>query len=460
MTPGTAAPAAAPTAAPDVQPAVAPLEDLHVLQGEFGHARQALARAAQRADAALAALPEPAHRSPEERRAAAAAKDEARAARCAFLDTHVDAVYDELTAARTRYLRIAELAEAAARAFPGLVPAPETLAAERAGTQAQKEGQEIDQGVFFSRVLSSNTAGPHLLDAMLRPTPRALELLPRFVETGIAQFASVCVERRDGAARLTLCRDDCLNAEDERQVDDMETAVDLVLLDAQCEVGLVRGGVMSHPRYRGKRVFSAGINLKALHGGGIPLVGFLLRRELGYIHKLMRGVLVDDARWDARTVEKPWLAAVDGFAIGGGCQLLLVFDCVVAAADAYFSLPAAQEGIIPGASNFRLFRSGGARFSRRLVLEGRRVWASEPDARFLADEVVEPEWMDEAVERRLEQLRGPAVLTNRRMLNLAEESPDEFRRYMAQFALQQALRIYGDDVLGKAGRFSARASTE
>jgi (3,5-dihydroxyphenyl)acetyl-CoA 1,2-dioxygenase len=123
------------------------------------------------------------------------------------------------------------------------------------------------------------------------------------------------------------CRDDCLNAEDNQQVDDMETAVDLALLDPDVRVGLLRGGEMSHPRYRGKRVFSAGINLKALHAGRISLVDFLLRRELDYISKLMRGVLVEDrAFWHPPTAAKPWVAAVGGFAIGGGMQLLLAFD--------------------------------------------------------------------------------------------------------------------------------------
>jgi (3,5-dihydroxyphenyl)acetyl-CoA 1,2-dioxygenase len=219
-------------------------------------------------------------------------------------------------------------------------------------------------------------AGPHLLAAMLRPTPRALRLLPEFSRTGAADLGSVRLERRDGAARLTMCRGDCLNAEDNQQVDDMETAVDLALLDPDVRVGLLRGGEMSHPRYRGRRVFCAGIYLKALNAGDIALVDFLLRRELGYISKLMRGVFVEDGvSWHSPTVQKPWVAAVDGFAIGGGMQLLLVFDHVIAAADAYFSLPAAQEGIVPGAANFRLSRSAGSRLSRQIILEGRRIWA-------------------------------------------------------------------------------------
>jgi thioesterase DpgC len=63
--------------------------------------------------------------------------------------------------------------------------------------------------------------------------------------------------------------------------------------------------------------------------------------------------------------------------------------------------------------------------------------------------------MDEAIEKCLDRLQSPAVVANRRMLNLAEESPDEFRRYMAEFAVQQALRLYSEDVIAKVGRFSA-----
>jgi (3,5-dihydroxyphenyl)acetyl-CoA 1,2-dioxygenase len=136
-------------------------------------------------------------------------------------------------------------------------------------------------------------------------------------------------------------------------------------------------------------------------------------------------------------------------------QLLLAFDYVLAAADAYLSLPAAQEGIVPGAANFRLSRSVGPRLSRQLILGGRRIWASEPAASLLVDEVVEPPGMDEAVERALDRLQSPAVAANRRLLNLAEEPPEEFRRYIAEFAVDQALRLYSQDVLGKVGRFAA-----
>jgi thioesterase DpgC len=427
------------------------------VRADLATAGPALARAASRTDELLVSLPPPRERSPAQRDAATAAKDRTRALRARFLDVHADTVYGELTDGCTRYLRLAELSDAAAAAYPGLVPTAGQLTAERARPQAAKEGHEIDQGIFFSRLLRSPLAGPHLLDAMLRPTPRALSLLPEFRRTGSADLGSVTLARTGGVARLTMCRDDCLNAEDERQVADMETAVDLALLDPASQVGLVRGGVMSHPRYRDRRVFSAGINLKALHAGGISLVGFLLARELGYVRKLHRGVLANgDGCWHAPAIEKPWAAAVDTFAIGGGTQLLLVLDHVLAASDAYFSLPAASEGIIPGAANLRLTRCAGPRLARQLVLDGRRIWATEPAARLLADEVAEPTELDTAIERSLGRLAAPAVAANRRMLNLAEEPPAEFQRYMAEFALQQALRLYGSDVISKAGRFSSR----
>lgn len=422
-------------------------------------ARRALAEAARTAEARLEMLPEPARRTPAEHEAATTEKDTIRNLRHRFLARHVDAVYAELTADRTRALRLDELLSAAADGFPGLVPTSRAFEADQDRPQAEREGHEIDQGLFFHHVLGSDLSGPHLMDAMLRPTARAVRMVAAYRASGTADLGSVRLERRDGAAHLTMCRDDCLNAEDGRQVEDMETAVDLVLMDPASEVALLRGGVMTHPRYRGRRVFSSGINLKALHSGGISLVDFLLRRELGYIHKIRKGAVLDDGgAWHSGRVEKPWLGAVDGFAIGGGMQVLLVLDHVVAAADAYLSLPAAQEGIVPGASNFRLATVGGSRFARQLVLQGRRVRAREPDARFLVDEVVEPEAMDAAVADALQRLRGAAVLANRRMLNLAEESEDAFRHYMAEFALQQALRIYSQDVITKVGRFATNGA--
>ncbi|MEU1288826.1 (3,5-dihydroxyphenyl)acetyl-CoA 1,2-dioxygenase DpgC [Kitasatospora sp. NPDC005856] len=377
---------------------------------------------------------------------------EARLSRQRFLREHVGQVYGELTEERTVHLRLDELLRRAGERHPGLVPDEAQLAAEHGLRQADKEGLEIDQGIFLQAVLADPDCGRHLIDAMLRPTPRALELLPEFSRTGSLDLGVVRIERRGATAHLTVHNDHCLNAETNAHVEDMETAVDLALLDPATEVGVLRGGVMTHPRYRGRRVFSAGINLTELHEGTISYADFLMRREIGYISKIYRGLLVDEDRaWPQRTLEKPWVAAVDTFAIGGGAQLLMVFDHVIAAADSYFSLPAAQEGIVPGLGNLRLTRLAGGRVSRQVILGGRKIRAGEPAAAALFDEVVEPHAMDAAVEAAAGRLANPAVVANRHMLHHAEEPVETFRHYLAEFALQQALRLYGLDVIAKVG---------
>jgi len=67
---------------------------------------------------------------------------------------------------------------------------------------------------------------------------------------------------------------------------------------------------------------------------------------------------------------------------------------------------------------------------------------------------VELDDMDEAVERCLARLSGDAVVANRRMISLVEEPLDGLREYLAEFALEQALRIHADDVIDKVGRFA------
>ncbi|MFD7664978.1 (3,5-dihydroxyphenyl)acetyl-CoA 1,2-dioxygenase DpgC [Streptomyces sp. NPDC059788] len=400
----------------------------------------------------LAALPPRPRRSPADTTRAQRTHDAARQMRTDFLNLHAGRVYDTLTAGRTAHLRLAELAHAAGRDFPGLAPSARQLADEAGRTQAGKEGWEIDQGILFRALLRAPGPGTHLMESMLRPTPRALELLPGFRDTGEAVLKAARLERRRGAGFVTITNGHCLNAEDNQYVTDLETLVDLVLLDPQVRVGVLRGGFMTHPRYAGRRVFSAGINLKELRAGNISFVDFLLGRELGFISKLMRGLLRPDAPWPGTEVQKPWLGVVDGFAIGGGAQILLACDRVLAAGDAYFSLPAAQEGIVPGVANLRLTRFLGARQARRVVLWGRRIEAGEPGASLVFDEVVAPDALDAAVAESVARLAEPAVVANRAMLNLADEPAEELRAYLAEFALRQALRAYSPDVLAKLHR--------
>ncbi len=408
-------------------------------------------------DERVAALPPKPARTPEEQAAADAAQRPVRALRAEFLRLHGRAVYDEVTAGRTLRPRLAELATAAAERFPGLVPDRSRLAAEEVLPQAHKEGLAIDHGVFFRQLLADPVTGGHLLDSMRAPTARAQELLPEFARTGELDLGTVRVLRDGATAHVTLANTGCLNAETNELAVDLETAVDLALLDDAVEAGVLRGAPMNHPRYAGKRVFSAGINLKHLHAGRISYLDFLLGREFGLVSKLRRGLWSGDRSpdsWPHLDLAKPWVAAVDTFAIGGGMQILLAVDHVVAEEDAYFSLPAAQEGIVPGMGNLRLTALFGGRLTRQVILGGRRIDARDPAAALVSDEVVAAEGVGAAAATAAERLASPAVAVNRRMIDLAEEPPEQFRAYAAEFALAQALRLHSADVLSKVSRFS------
>lgn len=394
-------------------------------------------------DALLARLPAKPTRSESERIAAETLIGHGRQARSDFLLAHATAVYDALTGGRSRFVRLEELCTAAAEAFPGLVPGRAQLAREAALIQRDKDGAEVDQGIFLAHVLADERAGRHLSHAMLLPRAESAALLPELARRGALGLAGARLVRRGRALELSMRNPEVLNAEDATTLEGFETAIDLALLDPASEVCVLRGDAVTHPRYGGARVFGAGINLTHLYHGRIPFLWFLTR-DMGAVNKLYRGLArphIDPEHPAAEPAEKLWIAAVEAFAIGGHCQLLLVMDEVIAGRDAYMTLPARKEGIIPGAANLRLARFVGARAARQAVLADRRIDFDSPDGRLVCDELVAPGDMDRAIDARVASLTGSGVVSasgNRRAFRIGEEPLDAFRRYMAVYAWEQA----------------------
>ena len=158
---------------------------------------------------------------------------------------------------------------------------------------------------------------------------------------------------------------------------------------------MLRGGVVEHPRYAGRRIFGAGLNLTHLYRGQISYLFFPVR-DLGLVHKVYRGLE------PAATTEKLWIAAAETYAIGGGCQLLLTVDHIIAEHGCRCTLPARNEGIIPGAANLRLPRFVGDRRARQAILSGSELKPEE-----LADEIVQAGEMD-ARDRATARATSPA----------------------------------------------------
>jgi thioesterase DpgC len=359
-----------------------------------------------------------------------------------YLREHAEEIYADLTDDLATPLRVEELVERAAERFPGLAPTRAELAAERERPLAEKEGAEIAQGLLLAHVLASPRAGAHLVWAMLRPTPEALERLPELQASGEVDLGAAVV-RREGAAGVVEMRNPRhLNAEDDTTLAATEVAVDLVLLDPDVEICVLRGGVVDHPRYAGRRILGAGINLTHLYRGLISYL-FYVVRDLGYVNKIYRGLSGPEPVPGPleETSEKLWIAAAETYAIGGACQLLHVVDHVIAERGCRLYLPARKEGIIPGASNLRLPRAVGDRIARQAILSGREFEAGTPDGDLLCDEVVEPGEMDAAIARRVQALTSSGLVNaaaNRRALRLGQEPGDVFRAYMALYAREQA----------------------
>ena len=345
-------------------------------------------------------------------------------------------LYDELTAACTRPVRLEQLVIDGAARDPELLPTAAELDAERARPLADKHGIELRQGQFAADVLSDPRTGRHLVETMLRPTPEALARLEEFKAEGRIDLGTVLVERRGNAGILELRNPRHLNAEDGSTIWPSEWAVDLILLDPEIEVGVLRGGFVDHPRYPSQRIFGAGLNLTDLYEGRLDFLFFLVR-DLAYVNKIFRGLLHEDGT----VTEKLWIAAVERYAIGGACQLLHVVDHVIAARGSRLFLPARKEGIIPGASPLRLPRSVGDRAARQAILSGREWVAGEPDAALLCDEVVEVDQVDGAIDARTAALTDSGLVNaaaNRAAMRIGEEPLDTFREYMALFSIEQA----------------------
>jgi enoyl-CoA hydratase/carnithine racemase len=169
----------------------------------------------------------------------------------------------------------------------------------------------------------------------------------------------------DHVATVTLNRPEAMNALSAAMADQVAGAV--LQAAAQPEVWVV---VLAA---EGERAFSVGADLK--ERAGLDDAGWLRNRIL------MRGMF--DA---VRSIPQPTIASVFGYALGGGFELALSCDLIVASEDAEFGLPEARVGILPGGGGTQLLaRKVGPSLAKELIFTGRRLTASEArDVRLVA----------------------------------------------------------------------------
>ena len=199
----------------------------------------------------------------------------------------------------------------------------------------------------------------------------------------------IALERRDGAAILTVDRPEAMNALDLEHLESLRDGLVELADDDEARVVVLTGA--------GEKAFVAGADIKYMQA--LDVLGARRWGELG--HEC--GNLLE-------TMPKPTIAALNGFALGGGCELALACDLRLASTNARLGQPEINLGILPGwGGSLRLARATTLGFAKELVLTGRQVGAEEALERGLVNAVHEP---GELMEKTLELCR-----------TLAEKSP-------------------------------------
>jgi len=205
-------------------------------------------------------------------------------------------------------------------------------------------------------------------------------------------YETLLYDAKDGIAIITLNRPQVLNALNRTLIGELEKALVTARDDASVKVLIITGA--------GEKAFAAGADIGELAELG-PLTAIDTARRGQALTRLMEDL------------SKPILAAVNGFALGGGCELAMAATLRVASESAKFGQPEVNLGVIPGyGGTQRLTRLIGKGRAMDLVLTGRTVGAAEALAIGLVNMVVPPSDLMDATRKLAGTLmqKGPIAL--------------------------------------------------
>jgi len=191
----------------------------------------------------------------------------------------------------------------------------------------------------------------------------------------MSNYQSILVERQENISIVTLNRPKELNALNFHLVSELAQALEELDRDDSILCIVLTGA--------GDRAFAAGADIKEMS-------------DKSPIDMMMGGF---DAWIRIRHIHKPLIAAVGGYALGGGCELAMHCDMIVASENAHFGQPEIKIGVIPGAGGTqRLARTFGKFRTMEMVLTGEPFTAQEMAAHGLVNRVVpKGEHLNEAI---------------------------------------------------------------
>ena len=215
-------------------------------------------------------------------------------------------------------------------------------------------------------------------------------------------FVTIETETRDAVGLIRLNRPEALNALNAQLIDELNVALQGFEDDPHIGCMVVTGS---------PKAFAAGADIKEMAGKT-------------YIDAYLEDFI---SRWEGiARARKPIIAAVAGFALGGGCEIAMMCDFIIAAETAKFGQPEIKLGILPGAGGTqRLTRLVGKSKAMDLCLTGRLMDAAEAERAGLVARVVAADaLLDEAMAAAatIAGFSRPAVLLAKECVNRAEET--------------------------------------
>ncbi len=234
-------------------------------------------------------------------------------------------------------------------------------------------------------------------------------------------YENILVETRGRVGLITFNRPQALNALCDALVRELGTALDTFEADAEIGAIVITGS---------EKAFAAGADIKEMAGKS-------------FVDCYVQDFITDG--WERVTqCRKPVIAAVAGFALGGGCEMAMMCDTIIAAESAKFGQPEITLGIIPGSGGTqRLTRAVGKAKAMEMVLSGRMMDAAEAERSGLVSRIVpNDKLMEEAMKLadKIASLSRASVLAGKEAVNrafettLAEGVRFERRLFHAMFA--------------------------
>jgi enoyl-CoA hydratase len=218
----------------------------------------------------------------------------------------------------------------------------------------------------------------------------------------MAEYQTILVEQRGAVTLITLNRPKALNALNSKVLNELIAAFEAYDSDDSQRCAVLTGN---------EKAFAAGADIKEMSSQGFAQM---------YASNFFAG-------WEKVTAtRKPWIAAVAGYALGGGCEVAMMADIIIAADNAQFGQPEIKLGVTPGmGGSQRLTHAIGKGKAMEMCLTGRTIGAEEAERSGLVAKVVSADQLLEEALKTAETIASMAPLAAiacKEMVNAAYET--------------------------------------